>query len=64
MLISGAFVAGAVIALLLGVYSKVTETAYFGQVTNLLLFSVALLLLGLYTLAWEIALRLISRTED
>jgi hypothetical protein len=36
----------------------------FGQISNLLVFAVALLLVAEYLLVWEITLRLIARSDD
>jgi hypothetical protein len=64
MLLSGVFLAGAVVVLGLAVYTKLADVRTFGQINNLLLFAVALLLIALYLLVWEIALRLIARSDD
>jgi hypothetical protein len=64
MLLSGVFAAGAVVVLALAIYTKLADVRTFGQISNLLLFAVALLLLAVYTLVWEIALRLIARGDD
>jgi hypothetical protein len=64
MLASGAFAMGAVVVLLLAIYSKVFDSRAFGSIGNLLTFAVALLLLAIYLLVWEIALRLVGRAEE
>lgn len=64
MLVSGFFAAGAVVALLLAVYTKLADVRTFGQISNLLTFAVALLLLAIYVLVWEIAIRLIARSDE
>ncbi len=64
MLVSGVFAAGAVVVILLAVYAKLADSRTFGQISNLLTLAVALLLLAIYILVWEIAIRLISRTDD
>ena len=64
MLLSGVFAAGAVLSLLLAIYTKLADVRFFGQISNLLLFSVALLLLAIFVLTWEITLRLIARSDD
>src|SRR5438552_2269943 len=64
MLLSGVFLAGAVVTLGLAIYKKLADVRTFGQIGNLLVFAVALLLIAIYLLVWEIALRLISRSED
>ena len=64
MLLSGVFLAFAVVVLGLAVYTKLADVRTFGQIGNLLLFAVALLLIALYLLVWEITLRLIARADD
>lgn len=64
MLLSGVFAAGAVLALLLAVYSKLFDVRIFGAISNLLMFAVALMLLGIFVLVWEITLRLIARGDE
>jgi hypothetical protein len=64
MLLSGVFFAGALVALALAVYTKLADVRTFGQIGNLLVFAVALLLIAIYLLVWEIALRLIARSDD
>jgi hypothetical protein len=64
MLLSGVFLAGAVVVLGLAVYTKLADVRTFGQIQNLLMFAVALLLIALYLLVWEITLRLIARADD
>jgi hypothetical protein len=64
MLLSGVFLAGAIVVLGLAVYTKLADINTFGQIMNLLLFALALLLIALYLLVWEIALRLIARSDD
>ena len=63
-MLSGVFLAGAVVTLGLAIYTKLADVQRFGQIVNLLLFAVALLLVALYLLVWEIALRLIARSDD
>ena len=48
----------------LAVYTKLADVRTFGQIQNLLIFAVALLLIAVYLLVWEIALRLIARSDD
>jgi hypothetical protein len=64
MLLSGVFLAGAVVVLGLAIYTKLADIRTFGQISNLLLFALALLLLAIYMLVWEITLRLIARSDD
>ena len=64
MLLSGVFLAGAVVVLGLAIYTKLADVRTFGQIGNLLLFALALLLIAVYMLVWEIALRLIARSDD
>ncbi|MDQ3810979.1 MAG: hypothetical protein M3336_11870 [Chloroflexota bacterium] len=64
MLLSGVFLAGAVVVLGLAIYTKLADVRTFGQINNLLLFAVALMLIALYLLVWEITLRLIARSDD
>ena len=64
MLLSGVFLAGAIVVLGLAVYTKLADVRTFGQIQNLLVFAVALLLIALYLLVWEIALRLIARSDE
>jgi hypothetical protein len=64
MLLSGVFLAGAIVTLGLAIYTKLADVRTFGQIQNLLVFAVALLLIAIYLLVWEIALRLISRSDD
>lgn len=64
MLLSGVFLAGAVVVLGLAVYTKLADVRTFGQISNLLTFAVALLLIAVYLLVWEITLRLIARSDD
>jgi hypothetical protein len=64
MLLSGVFAAGAVVVLALAIYAKLADSRTFGQINNLLLFAGALLLLAIYVLVWEIALRIIARSDD
>ena len=64
MLVSGMFAASAVVVLLLAVYTKLADVRTFGQIGNLLTLAVALLLLAIYILVWEIAIRLIARADD
>ncbi len=64
MLLSGVFLAGAVVVLGLAVYTKLADARTFGQIGNLLLLAVALLLIAVYLLVWEITLRLIARSDD
>ena|SRR5437667_626559 len=64
MLLSGVFLAGAIVVLGLAVYTKLADVRTFGQISNLLVFAVALLLIAVYLLVWEITLRLIARSDD
>src|SRR5260370_10319386 len=64
MLLSGVFLAGAIVVLGLAVYTKLADVRTFGQINNLLVFAVALLLIAVYMLVWEITLRLIARSDD
>ena len=64
MVLSGAFAAGAVVVLLLAVYTKMADVRTFGQISNLIGFAIALLLLSIYVLVWEICVRLISHSEE
>lgn len=64
MLLSGILAAGAVGVLLLAVYTKVADRVIFGQISNLLAMAIALLLLAIYVLVWEIAIRLLSRGDE
>jgi len=64
MLLSGVFLAGAIVVLGLAVYTKLADIRTFGQIQNLLMFGIALLLVALYLLVWEITLRLIARSDD
>ncbi len=64
MLLSGVFLAGSVVVLGLALYTKLADVRTFGQINNLLMFAVALLLIALYLLVWEITLRLIARSDD
>ena len=64
MLLSGVFLAGAVVTLGLAVYTKLADVRTFGQIANLLVFAVALMLIAIYLLLWEVALRMIARSDD
>jgi len=64
MLLSGVFLAGSIVVLGLAMYTKLADVRTFGQIQNLLLFAVALLLIAVYLLVWEIALRLIARSDE
>jgi hypothetical protein len=64
MLLSGVFLAGAIVVLGLAIYTKLADVRTFGQIGNLLLLAVALLLIAVYLLVWEITLRLIARSDD
>jgi hypothetical protein len=64
MLLSGVFLAGAIVVLGLAVYTKLADVRTFGQIQNLLIFAVALMLIAVYLLVWEIALRLIARSDE
>ena len=64
MLLSGVFLAGAIVTLGLAIYTKLADVRTFGQIMNLLLLAVVLLLVAIYLLVWEIALRLIARSDD
>lgn len=48
-------------ALAAAVYAKIADVNFFGRVSNLLLFAIALLLLASFLLLWEIVVRLASR---
>ena len=63
MLLSGVFLAGAIVVLGLAIYTKLADVRTFGQISNLLTFAIALLLIAVYLLVWEITLRLIARDE-
>jgi hypothetical protein len=64
MLVSALFALCAVVALVLALYSKLFDSRTFGQIANLLALAIALLLLAVYILVWEIVLRLIARELD
>ena len=64
MLLSGVFLAGAIVTLGLAIYTKLADVRTFGQIQNLLVFAVALLLVAIYLLLWEVALRMIARSDD
>ena len=64
MLLGGVFLAGAIVTLGLAVYTKLADVRTFGQIANLLVFAVALVLIAIYLLLWEVALRMIARSED
>jgi hypothetical protein len=64
MLLSGVFLAGSIVVLGLALYTKLADVRTFGTIGNLLMFAVALLLIAVYLLVWEIALRLIARADD
>jgi hypothetical protein len=64
MLLSGVFLAGAIVVLGLAIYTKLADVRTFGQIGNLLLLAIALLLVAVYLLVWEITLRLIARSDD
>lgn len=64
MLMSGAFAAGALFTLVLAIYTKLADVRTFGQISNLLVFAVALMLVAIYCLVWEITVRLIARSDD
>src|SRR5947207_2966108 len=64
MLLSGVFLAGAIVVLGLAVYTKLADVRTFGQIANLLVFAVALVLIAIYLLLWEVALRMIARSDD
>jgi hypothetical protein len=64
MLLSGVFLAGAIVTLGLAIYTKLADVRTFGQIQNLLIFAVALLLVAIYLLLWEVALRMIARSDD
>ncbi len=61
---AGVFLAGAIVVLGLAVYTKLADVRTFGQINNLLVFAVALLLIAVYMLVWEITLQLIARSDD
>ena len=65
MLLSGVFLAGAIVVLGLAVYTKLADVRTFGQIQNLLIFAVALMPDRMsHALVWEIALRLIARSDE
>jgi hypothetical protein len=64
MLLSGVFMAGAIVTLGLAIYTKLADVRTFGQIANLLVFAVALVLIAIYLLLWEVALRMIARSDD
>ncbi|MBV9580010.1 MAG: hypothetical protein JO057_15585 [Chloroflexi bacterium] len=64
MLLSGVFLAGAIVTLGLAAYTKLADVRTFGQIANLLIFAVALMLIAIYLLLWEVALRMIARSDD
>ena len=64
MLISTLFAAGAVVALVLAGASKVWDLRTFGQISNLIAFAIALMLLALWLLLWEITLRVIEHSGE
>ena len=64
MLLSGVFLAGAIVVIGLAIYTKLADVRTFGQINNLLLLAVALMLIAVYMLVWEITLRLIARSDD
>jgi hypothetical protein len=64
MLLSSVLTAGALAALLLAVFSSVTDQRAYGDPANLALVGAALLLLAIFLLIWEIVLRLVARTEE
>src|SRR5215472_10106199 len=64
MLLSGVFLAGAIVTLGLAIYTKLADVRTFGQIANLLIFAVALMLIAIYLLLWEVALRMIARSDD
>ena len=53
-----------ILVLGLAMYTKLADVRTFGQISNLLLFAVALMLIAVYLLVWEITLRLIARSDD
>ena len=64
MLLSGVFLAGSIVTLGLAIYTKLADVRTFGQIANLLVFAVALMLIAIYLLLWEIALRIIAHSEN
>jgi hypothetical protein len=64
MLLSGVFLAGAIVTLGLAIYTKLADVRTFGQIGNLVMFAVALMLIAIYLLLWEVALRMIARSDD
>lgn len=50
-----------VFVLAAAVYSRFADVRFFGGIANLLLFSIALLLLATFLLVWDIVMRLASR---
>jgi hypothetical protein len=51
MLLSGVFLAGSIVVLGLALYTKLADVRTFGQINNLLVFAVALLLMAIYPAA-------------
>ncbi len=64
MLVSGFFAGASVVVLMVAIAVRVLNLPSVVQIVNLLLFAVALLLIAIYVLVWEIALRLIARSEE
>lgn len=64
MLASGLLATLGLLMLVLAVATKLFGFQAFGQISNLLLLAVALLLLALYLLVWEITMRLIAKVEE
>ncbi len=64
MMLSGAVAGGGLLMLVLAVYTKLADIQRFGQIANLLTFAVALLLLAIFLLLWEITIRIIARSDD
>lgn len=64
MLLSGVVAAAGLGALLLALFSKLADVKTFGQIGNLLLGAVALFLLALYILVWEVTVRMIARADE
>lgn len=64
MLVSGVFVIGGLIALILAAYTKFADIDTFGHINNLLTLAVALFLLAIFVLLWEITQRVISRSDE
>ncbi len=64
MMLSGVVAGGGLLALVLAIYTKLADVQRFGQIGNLLVFAVALLLLAIFLLLWEITIRIIARGDE